>query len=101
MLIILIAGGVIGVLFLFPQWASLEFMDTDQGQVLLEKLEYRLFNNPPKHSEIKEPHIAWRYVIQNAIAVAVVAGVLCFFLRTKKASKITESVDKPSSNAAF
>jgi len=38
--VIMIAGGIIGVLFLFPPWASLELIDTDQGQALQEKLSY-------------------------------------------------------------
>lgn len=100
-IIILIVCGVIGVQFLFPQWASLEFVDTDQGQVLYERLEYRFINNPPEHSEVKEPFIRWRYMAQRCAVIIVVAGVLCFFLRTKKVHKINESEDKPSSNAAF
>ncbi len=97
----LIACGVIGVLFLFPQWVSFEFVDSEQGQVLYEGLERRFFNNPPEHSELKEPFIRWSYTVQNCAVIAVVAGVLCFLLRTKKNRITSKSEDKPSSNAAF
>jgi len=100
-IIILIACGIIGALFLFPEWASYDFVDSDQGQVLYERLERRFFNNPPEHSEVKEPFIRWRYTVQSFVAIAVVAGLLCFFLRTKKTRITSISEDKPSSNAAF
>ncbi len=100
-IVVLIACGIIGVLFLFPQWASFDFVDTDDGQALYERLERRFFNNPPEHSDVKEPFIRWRYTVQSFVAIAVVAGVLCFFLRTKKARITSKSEDKPSSNAAF
>ena len=51
----------IGVTFLFPRWARLEYRDAGQGQVLLTVLERRLFNNPPEASEVKAPYVAWRY----------------------------------------
>ena len=55
---IVVAVGVVAIAwaFLVPSWESLEFVDTDQGQVLLTNYESRLFNNPPEHSDLREPH---------------------------------------------
>ncbi|MHC4580842.1 MAG: hypothetical protein ACYS14_05255, partial [Planctomycetota bacterium] len=64
-------------------------------------LEHRLFNNPPEQSDVKEPRIVWSYAVQRAVAYAVVAGVLCYFLRTKKTRITSESQEKTSSAAAF
>ena len=101
--IIVVVIGVVAIAsaFLIPPWESYELTETDQGQVLLGKLENRLFNNPPEHSDVKEPHIAWRYAVQKALAYAVVAGVLCYFLRTKKRPILDESQEKASAAAAF
>ncbi|MGE5293836.1 MAG: hypothetical protein ACM3VT_03320 [Solirubrobacterales bacterium] len=100
-LVISIALLGMGVTFLFPRWARLEFHDTGQGPVLLTVLERRLFNNPPEASEVKAPYIAWRYSLQDSIAAAVAASVLCFVLRTKKAHKGLASNEGPSPAAAF
>jgi len=91
----------IGMTFLFPRWARLEYHDTGQGQVILTVLERRLFNHPPEASEVKAPYVAWRYSLQDGIAVAVAASVLCFIVRTKKAHKGLASNDDPSPAAAF
>jgi hypothetical protein len=69
--------------------------------VLLGKLDNRLFNNPPEQSDVKEPRIIWSYAVQRAVAYAVVASVLCYFLRTKKNRIADESQEKVSSAAAF
>ena len=101
MIVIAVGAAAIAWAFLVPSWESYELTETDQGQALLGKLENRLFNNPPEQSDVREPRIVWSYAVQKAVAYAVVAGVLCFFLRTRKASIITEPQEKPSSAAAF
>ncbi|KPK41550.1 MAG: hypothetical protein AMJ65_09225 [Phycisphaerae bacterium SG8_4] len=101
--IILLTIGAIAIAWalLVPTWESLEFVDSDKGQVVLTNYESRLFNNPPEHSDLREPRIVWRYAIQEAFAYAVVAGILCYFLRTKKTRITDESQEKVSSAAAF
>jgi hypothetical protein len=91
----------IGVMFLFPRWARLEYHDNGQGQVLLTVMERRLFNNPPETSVVKAPYVAWRYTLQDSVAVAVAASALCFFLRTKKRREGVVPNDHPSPAAAF
>lgn len=100
--IIVVAVGAVAIAwgFLVPSWESYELTETDQGQVLLGKLENRLFNNPPEQSDVKEPHIVWRYAVQGAVAYAAVAGALCYFLRTKKSTIVDESQEKTSAAAA-
>ena len=100
-LVVTIGAIAIAWALLVPTWESLEFAESDQGQVVLTNYESRLFNNPPPHSDLREPRIVWSYAAQEAIAYAVVAGVLCFFLRTRQASIITEPQEQPSSAAAF
>ena len=101
--IVVAAIGVVAIAaaLLVPTWESLEFVDTEQGQVLLTNYESRLFNNPPEHSDLRDPRIVWSYAAQEAIAYAVVAGILCYFLRTRKARIVTESKERLSSAAAF
>jgi len=101
--IIVAAIGAIAIAWalLFPTWESLEFAESDQGQVVLTNYESRLFNNPPEYSDLREPRIVWSYAAQEAGAYAIVAGVLCFFLRTKKTAIIAEPQEKLSSAAAF
>jgi hypothetical protein len=101
--IIVVIIGVIAIIvtFLFPPWESYELVQKGQEQVLLGKLENRLFNNPPEHSDVKEPYIAWRYALQKAVVYVAVAGALCYFLRTKKSSIVDESPEKTSAGAAF
>jgi hypothetical protein len=91
----------IGVMFLFPPWARLEYSDAGQGQVLLTVLERRLFNNPPETSVVRAPYVAWRYPLQDSIAVTVVASALCFILRTRKTRNAVAWNDNPSPTAAF
>ena len=101
-IIVTAVGGVaIAWAFLVPSWESLEFVDSDQGQIVLTNYESRMFNNPPEHSDLREPRIVWRYAAQEAGAYAVFAGLLCFFLRTGKAHIVTESQERLSSAAAF
>ncbi|MHC4351631.1 MAG: hypothetical protein ACYTE3_13665 [Planctomycetota bacterium] len=101
--IIVVAVGAVAIAwaFLVPSWESYELAETDQGQVLLGKLENRLFNNPPEQSDVREPRIVWRYAVQRAVAYAVVAGALCYFLRKKRSPIVDESQDKTSAAAAF
>ena len=101
--IIVIAVGAVAIAwaFLVPSWESYEFADTDQGKVLLTKYESRLFNNPPEHSDVKAPHVVWKYAVHEAIAYAVVAGALCYLLRTRKATFKGEATDELSAAAAF
>ncbi|MBC8216932.1 MAG: hypothetical protein H8E73_00560 [Planctomycetes bacterium] len=101
--IIVVAVGAVAIAwaFLVPSWESYELAETDQGQVLLGKLENRLFNNPPEQSDVREPRIVWSYAAQEAGAYAVVAGILFFFLRTRKARIIAEPQERLSSAAAF
>jgi len=96
-----IAAVVIGVTFLFPPWITLRFPDSGQANVLLTHSERRLFNNPPETSDVKAPYIAWRYPVQEAIVATVVAGALCFFLRTKKTREDVAVNDCSASVAAF
>ena len=100
-IIVAIAAAIIGVTFLFPPWITLKFPDTGPQHLLLTHSERRLFNNPPAMGDVKEPYIAWRYPVQEALLAAVVAGALCFFLRTKKTQESIESNDTLSSAAAF
>ncbi len=90
-IVIVVAAIAIAAAFLFPSWASLEFVDTDQGQILMTNYERRLFNNPPEHSDLKEPYIPWLYAVQEAVAYAAVAGILCYFLRSRKTRVIDDS----------
>ena len=100
-IVIAVGAAAIAWAFLVPSWESYELTETDQGQVLLGKLDNRLFNNPPEQSDVREPRIAWSYAVQSAIAYVVVAGVLCYFLRKKKTCIADESQEKVSSAAAF
>ena len=100
-IVIAVAVVPIAAAFLVPPWESYTFTETDQGNVLLGKVENRLFNNPPEQSDVREPRIVWSYAVQRAVAYAVVAGVLCFFLRTKKTRIAGESQEEVSSAAAF
>ena len=100
-LVVAIGAVAIAAAFLFPTWESLEFVDSDQGQIVLTNYDSRMFNNPPQHSDLREPRIVWRYAAQEAIAYAVFAGLLCFFLRTGKARIVAEPQERPSSAAAF
>ena len=100
-IVIAVGAAAIAWAFLVPPWESYELTETDQGQVLLGKLDNRLFNNPPEQSDVKEPRIVWSYAGQKAAAYAVVAGILCYFLRTKKPRIADESQEQPSSAAAF
>ena len=100
-IIVAIAATAIGVTFLFPPWITLKFPESGQANLLLTHSERRLFNNPPATSDVKAPYIAWRYPVQEGVTTAVVAGVLCFFLRTKKARESVVFNDRPSSAAAF
>ena len=99
--VLAIVLGASGWHLLFPTWQRLEFKDTDQGQVLMTISEHRLYNNPPEHSDVKAPYIAWQYSFQACGAFAVIAGVLCFFLRTKRAKKSIVSQEAPAAGAAF
>ena len=101
MAIVAIAAAIVGVTFLFPPWITLKLPDTGPQHLLLTHSERRLFNNPPAMGDVKEPYIAWRYPVQDSILTAVVAGTLCFFLRTRKRQESIESTDSPSSAAAF
>ena len=96
-----VAAVAIGAAFLFPSWETLEFADTEQGQVLLTNYESRLFNNPPEYSDLREPRIVWKYAVHEAIAYAIVAGALFYFLRTKKSTVADKSEEKTSVAAAF
>jgi len=100
-IVIAVGAAAIAWAFLVPSWESYELTETDQGQVLLGKLENRLFNNPPEQSDVREPRIVWSYTVQRAGAYAVVAGILCFFLRTRKTGIVAEPQEKLSSDAAF
>ena len=101
--IIVIAVGAVAIAwaFLVPPWETYQFVHNDQGQMLLGKLENRLFNNPPEQSDVREPRIVWRYAVQRAVAYAVVAGALCYFLRTRKANVADQAQEKVSETAAF
>ena len=101
MIIVAIAAAIIGATFLFPPWITLKLPDTGPQHILLTHSERRLFNNPPATSDVKEPYIAWRYPVQEGVLTAVVAGGLCFFLRTRKRQESIEPGDSPSSAAAF
>jgi len=100
---IIVAVGTVAIAwaFLVPSWESYEFADTDQGKVLLTNYESRLFNNPPEQSDVKAPHVVWKYAVHEAIAYVVVAGALCYFLRTRKSPVKNEPTDKPSAASAF
>ena len=100
-IVIAIATIVIGVSFLFPPWITLKFPETDQGRLLLTHSERRLFNNPPKTSDVKAPYIAWRYPVQDGIVATIVAGALCFFLRTRKTREDAAMNDCSTPTAAF
>jgi len=100
-IVVTIAAIVVGLTFLFPPWITLKFPDSGPANLLLTHSEHRLFNNPPEHSDVKPPYIAWRYPVQNAIVVTLAAGVLCFFLRTKKTREDVATNDCPASAAAF
>lgn len=101
-IIVVAVGSVaIAVAFLVPPWETYEFVQNDQGQALLANYENRLFNNPPEQSDVREPRIVWKYAVHKAIAYAVVAGALCYLLRTKKSTIVDESQDKTSAAAAF
>ena len=100
-IIIAIAATAIGRTFLFPRWMTLRFSDSGPSHVLLTHSERRLFNDPPERSDVKAPYIAWGYSVQDAVAAVVVAGILCFFLRTKKTQEDVTANDCPVSTAAF
>ena len=100
-LVVAIGAVAIAAAFLYPTWESLEFTDSDQGQIVLTNYDSRLFNNPPEHSDLREPRIVWKYAAQEAAAYAVVAGILCYFLRTRKDRIIAEPQERLSSAAAF
>ena len=101
-IIIVVAATIaIAVAFLMPSWESYKLTETNQGQVLMAKYESRLFNDSPEHSDVKEPRVVWRYAAQEAIAYAVVAGILCYLLRTRKARVVAESQNSVSAAAAF
>ena len=101
--IVVLSIGIVAIVtgFLFPTWASLEFVDANQGQILMTNYDKRLFNNPPKYSDLKEPYVEWRYAIHEAVAYAATAGTLCYLLRTRKARVIDNSHKKVSTAAAF
>jgi len=99
--IVAIAAIVIGVTFLFPPWITLHFPESGPAHLLLTHSERRLFNNPPETSDVKAPYIAWRYPVQDAVVATVVAGVLCFFLRTKTTREDVVATDGPAPAAAF
>ena len=99
--IVAIAVAVIGVTFLFPPWITLKFPDSSQANLLVTHSERRLFNNPPETSDVKAPYVAWRYPVQDGIVATLVAGALCFFLRTKKTREDSAANDCPASAAAF
>ena len=96
-----IAAAFIGVTFLFPPWVTLKLPDSGQANLLLTHAERRLFNNPPETSDVKAPYIAWRHPVQDGIVATLVAGVLCFLLRTKKTRDDSAANDCPASAAAF
>ncbi len=100
-LVVTIGTIAVAAAFLFPTWESLEFVDSDQGQIILTNYDSRMFNNPPEHSDLREPRFVWRYAVQEAGAYAVFAGLLCFFLRTGKTRIVAEPQEKLSSAAAF
>ncbi len=100
-IIVAIAAITIGMTFIFPPWITLKFPDDNQGHMLLTHSERRLFNNPPESSDVKAPYIAWRHPVQDAVVAAVVAGALCFFLRTKKTREEITASDCSVSAAAF
>ena len=58
MIIVAVGTVAIAETFLVPPWQSYELAEKDQEQVLMGRLENRLFNNPPEHSDVKEPYIA-------------------------------------------
>lgn len=99
--VVAIGTAAIAAAFLFPTWESLEFTDSDQGQIVLTNYDSRMFNNPPEHSDLREPRVVWRLAAQEAAAYAVVAGILCYFLRTRKTRIVAESQEKISAAAAF
>ncbi len=101
--IIVAAVGAIAIAWalLVPTWESLEFVDSEQGQVVLTNYESRLFNNPPEHSDLRAPRIVWRYAAQEVGAYAVFAGLLCFFMRTGKSRIVAKPQERLSSAAAF
>jgi len=101
MIVIAVGTVAIGWSFLVPSWETYELVQNDQGQALMASYESRLFNNPPEQSAVRPPRIIWKYAVQEAIAYAVVAGVLCYFLRTRKATVKVETTDEPSVAAAF
>ena len=100
-LVVALAAIAIGATFLFPTWITLKFPESGPAHLLLTHSQRRLFNNPPEHSDVKAPYIAWRYPVQDAIVATVVAGALCFFLRTKKTRDEVAVNDCPSAAAAF
>ena len=99
-LVIALAAIAIGATFLFPPWITLKFPESGPANLLLTHSQRRLFNNPPEHSDVKAPYIAWRYPVQHAVLATVVAGALCFFLRTKK-TRQDVATDCPAPAAAF
>lgn len=100
-IVILIALAGCGYQLLFPAWQRLEFADTDQGQVLLTISEHRLFNNPPAHSDLKPPYVAWKYSFQACGLFAAITGVLCFLVRTKRVKEAEVSGEVAAAGAAF
>ena len=100
-IVVAVGAAAIAWAFLVPSWESYEFADSDHGRVVLTKYESRLFNNPPEHSDVKAPRVVWKYAVHEAVAYAVVAGALCYFLRTKKSRVVDESREIPSAAAAF
>ena len=100
-IVVALAAIAIGATFLCPPWITLKFPDSGPANLLLTHSQRRLFNNPPAHSDVKAPYIAWRYPVQDAIVATVVAGALCFFLRTKKTHEDVAATDCPAPAAAF
>ena len=100
-LVVALAAIAIAATFLCPPWITLKFPESGPANLLLTHSQRRLFNNPPEHSDVKAPYIAWRYPVQDAIIATVAAGALCFFLRTKKTREDVAATDCPTPAAAF
>jgi len=100
-IIVAIAVTLIAASFLCPPWITLKFAESGPSHMLLTHSEHRLFNNPPATSDVKPPYIAWRYPIQEGVMITVAAGVLCFFLRTRKTRQDVTTNECPAAAAAF
>ena len=101
MIVIAIAAIAIAGWFLFPPWITLKLQGGDSGHMVLTQSQHRFINNPPEPGDLKPPYIAWRYPIQDSVAATIIAGILCFVLRTKKKRESIAPDETISAAAAF